>query len=199
MLFSEKTRDFGNHVYFPESPSYSLAVSHSNGFHYGNWTQCRDTFQQVASFQSLRSNGMFYIVGGGSTKASEARVISVAKFIRKIEERLKFKEFSSFGKTSFPSGLFIKPVDFWTEDKLKLSLLTLLLRCGLKYREGKSFRKVFSQTPLARSTYPAIERFLRGFVFYEKLEVLKYGGHRGWHWAFRGKKLEEVRALLKKV
>lgn len=70
-----------------------------------------------------------------------------------------------FFPTNWTSVLLVQPGAWWSY-RLRLSLLTALLRCGQSYteRNGAAFEKaLYSQTYTSRTRY-AIERFLSGYT-----------------------------------
>jgi len=181
-----------------EVPGFSLLYKKRANSCDTSWTSCRDQFQEVMQRDdNIKENGMLLAISDSNNKdLAQSRVRDVATFLRQIEKKLKLRKFTRFGRTNLPGVLYLKPSEFWTKDKMRVSLMTLLLRCGRHYRRNKeNFKRALFSDAYAKRTKVAIERFMRGNTYYQESVGSFY---EGWLSAFRKQKKVQVNKLLKK-
>lgn len=99
-------------------------------------------------------------------------------FFERIEKQLKLKGRTIFQPSDYANTVIITPHKFWTEDEVKQSLFTLLIRCGGVYYNG-DFNKAITNYRLANSCRLAINWFLLGNTKHNIKEVLESGDFFG--------------------
>ena len=126
------------------------------------WIGCRE---RIAALFKTDTPHLFFSV-------EPTQCEKVAQFILKTEEIIDLPKRSTFQRTNRNHILFMAPQPFWTQCPVRRSLLTILLRQGLKYDPTQDNYEdaLFHHDPLTRNymliTRPAITRFLFGFTHY---------------------------------
>jgi len=99
---------------------------------------------------------------------------NVAQFIRRIERRLNFDEFSTLYTTNRRTVTMVRPNPWWMDTSMQKSLYTLLIRAGVHYDpEIDNFVSALFSIDYTGNTKYAIQRFLLGYTKYT-------GKVRGW-------------------
>lgn len=156
-----------------------------------DWTSCREQF--FLDFK-VSDEGFYFSHEKGETE-------QVASFIRQVEKVLDLEEYSSFAPTTCPHVMWVEPSDFWVDQLLKLSLFTILLRCGRNYDWGEdNFEEALFSYYLSETTKDAVLRFLFGHtevmsdVDIDFNSDLRY--KIGWHKTFANKSQSYVKSKL---
>lgn len=144
-----------------------------------DWHDCRDTFAE--DFYDSK-----FLFDAGS----EIEVARVIKYIRAIERKMGLKKRVKFQLTTCDKIVCVCPSKFWLNE-CRLSLFTILLRAGRKYKG--SIKKCDSKEYLAK-TRPAVKRFLSGHTKYAVKSLYEF---QGWVKTFKKKTPEEVERMLK--
>lgn len=122
----------------------------------------------------------------------------IAAFVLKTEEVLGKKRFSKFSETNWDTILWIEPCPFWRCCRMRRSLFTILVRCGMYYDpQADNYENALYHDPYAMHTRKAVMRFLFGYTKYigPSLE----GGTietTGWKAIFHGKDENYIRSVL---
>jgi hypothetical protein len=138
-----------------------------------NWEFCRENFSK--KFTS-NTRGIFF-------SCAEEQSEFVGEFIEKTEDilikaALQNINKSKFFKTNLNFAIWIEPSSFWLDCPMKRSLFTILLRCGLSYKDD--YEKALYSIHHSKITKDAIQRFLYGFTeFVQEGEILD-GIGKGW-------------------
>jgi hypothetical protein len=169
-------------------------VNYSFGTLGGNtitWETCRDRFQTKSDPASYLSF-VFYCVNDQCS-------VNVIEFIRTVEQIIKLPDEDSivFRKTNVP-GIIHVTMSAWWKYRLRRSLLTALLRCGIYYSEhsGKGFEKALFSQVYTSGTKIAIERFLGGYTASRLKKRTAFGG---WQSFFNSNNKTTVEAALVKL
>lgn len=128
------------------------------------WEKCRENF--ASKFDDRKSLYFSHDNNHGD---------DVAAFIERTEDILEI-DHSKFWRTNRDYATWIEPSLFWQQCRVRRSLYTILLRCGLAYIEKLENydEALFSQNYIMR-TSDAVKRFLFGFVEYQGPDA-----PRGW-------------------
>lgn len=108
-----------------------------------------------------------------------------------IEKHLNIKNKSKIFLTQRKNLFYVKLSDFW-KSKIKFSLLTLLIRSGLKINDDISLEKMATKLSYLKKTKEALYVFFTGNTRY-------YGKNSSWFKEFKDKSAEESAKLLKKA
>lgn len=147
------------------------------------WIDCRERFTPLIR----RSHVGFYF------SHSEGEGEAVAGFIRKTEEILDVP-FSTFYQTNRYYATWIEPSEFWMECQMRLSLLTILVRAGLRFDpHRKNYEECLYGHPYVKLTQDAVQRFLCGFTNF--VPPRKNYCH-GWVFTFKNQSLNKIRDWL---
>lgn len=148
--------DFGPKVVVSEKQNRPKAGSFSIKANPLDWMYCRERFD---TFFTCNTKQFFFSCD------SKTNPKPIAQFIWKTEEILGQNKRTEFCKTNRNYCLAIHPSDFWRQCPMRRSLLTILLRCGIKYIPGENNYEdaLFSQRYL-KDTENAIRRFMFGFT-----------------------------------
>jgi hypothetical protein len=122
------------------------------------WDTCRETF-------AFRFNQPTVYKGDTTCflfKAKNRK--NVKNFIAEFEKRLKVKSKSILLDTTKDGIILVQPSKFWLSDKIRMGLLTILLRCGSAYTDESSFDDTIVSYKYGKDTKLAIDRFLQGFT-----------------------------------
>lgn len=184
---------------FPKLNAYSNIspgwfVMQSNVFNAGSplVISCRDGFQ--AQMEAHGNIMDFYFCHGNHYD-------NVVNFMQTVEEIAKVKN---------EDKLKIEPTDRedicyitlspWWRYRVRRSLMTAFLRCGLAYKDhsGAGFLKAINSLNYTSATMQAVERFLDGFT---ACKGTGPGRFSGWYDQFSNKtrKPEDYLVKLKKV
>lgn len=145
------------------------------------WFFCREWFQQ-------ESQGVTRILYSHKKKQTE----DVARFIRKVENKLKLSRKSQIGPTQRATISWIKVVPFWTRTQMRRSFFTMMLRCGQNYNwEENNFEEALFSIRYTRETPYAVKRFLSGYTKYR-------GRTTGWYDEFKFRPEGQIDRLLVK-
>jgi hypothetical protein len=107
----------------------------------------------------------------------------------KIEKVLEVAP-SSFANTNRFYATWIAPSDFWMGCRMRLSLLTILLRAGTHFNPQKdNFEQVLYAHPYIQQTKDAVERFLSGFT---QFVPPCRNHHYGWVMTFEDQSPEQI-------
>lgn len=155
------------------------------------WYKCREEFSKYYTSDSY--HGFFFSI---KDQESAQQSANVANFITKTEALLDLSvpinEYSKFSLTNRPFAVWIEPGSFW-KTPMKISLFTILLRCGVNYCEERdNYEDALKSDPYGRETFQAILRFLFGNT--EITVELKNSS--GWRDYFRLANLESMRTML---
>jgi hypothetical protein len=143
------------------------------------WHHCREWFLD----DSIGTTRLLYTHDPHKTE-------NLARFIRKVENKLKIEEKSQIGTTQSPTVSWMKISPFWTGSMMRRSFLTMMLRCGSKYCFYKNnFSESLFSIRYSKFTEYAVRRFLSGHTKY-------CGRKRGWYSEFKNKTNEQVDSLL---
>ena len=115
------------------------------------------------------------------------RIIKLFEF---LESELNICNKSKILMTQRKNIFFIKLSNFW-QSKIKFSLLTLLIRSGLKLLVIKNIKQILEKSFYLKKTINAFDLFFSGHTRY-------YGKKNSWYKEFRNKSKEECEKLLKK-
>jgi hypothetical protein len=153
------------------------------------WTHCRDIFQDVSDYV-IHQKGMWFY-------HNQKQGYNVCEFVDKVEERIssrrKITKRTVFMRTPHDNILWIQPGPFWVNEYVRRSFFTLCLRSGQWYRRSKQdFDKAMYHYDIAKTTKPAVERFLEGFTYYTG-EIPEFNS-QAWQYLFQEK--ENVDHLL---
>lgn len=157
----------------------------STPFHFEN---CRERFGRMWD----KTNKGFYF------RHASGQGIGVAAFILKTEEILGKKRFSKFSETNRDTILWIEPCAFWRCCRMRRSLLTILVRCGMYYDpRSDDYETALFCDSYALHTRKAIMRFLFGFTKYVGPSM--EGGvveTMGWKSVFQGRDEIYIKSVL---
>ena len=127
---------------------------------------CRETF--ATSWGRAVRGG----TGNISLSTHPKTRVKVARFIKKLEDKLGLKERTTchriIGRTS---GMIIKPSNWWLRSAMRRSIFTIFLRAGKKY--NGDFDAAIKTQRYFRLTKDAVDRFLEGNTYYR-------GASGGW-------------------
>ena len=159
----------------------SLTLGNEEIWQANKWYFCREWFQQD-------SQGVTRLLYSHGQRQTE----DVARFIRKVENKLKLKNKSRIGPTQRSTISWIKVVPFWTKTSMRRSFFTMMLRCSQNYDwvENNFEEALFSIRYTLETAY-AVRRFLKGNVRYT-------GKTTGWHDEFKYRSKEKIDRLLVK-
>lgn len=170
------------------------------------WYHCRELFHSCfdGMFSGIfkrRKGFLFVVKHRGNT----------IKFIRQFEEHLNLPEEERclFRYTDDNNVIYIMPGSFWSEQRMRMSLFTILLRASLYFKDGTSWKDALYSTYYSKNTSEAIHRFLDGYTVYTGFLhgwVLQFNGSRRindllihpgtWSWAVSTLKLYKFLALF---
>lgn len=152
------------------------------------WYTCRDSFQNVTENNAQR---IFFFHGG----VDPERVINFMRMCESIcncpeEMELKFQKTTS-------QGVMCIDVSEWWRYKVRRSLMTALLRCGLNFSDntGAGFVKALYSQGYTSNTRLAIERFFGGYTAV-KIRKNSFGG---WQAFFGSRTKEQIDNCLVKL
>ena len=153
-----------------------------------DWIGCRE---RIAALFTESTPGIFF-----SHEPDQGN--RIAKFFLKTENILDLSNKTVFQKTNYNYVLWCSPTPFWLSCGVRRSLLTILLRQGLRYNPNEDnyeealFRQDAITKDYAKNTRNAILRFLFGFT--------KYNGKTsyapGWTSLFQYATEKQVREAL---
>jgi hypothetical protein len=170
-----------------------------------SWEKCRELFEtsmqtgknSMQNCGALFTKGFYFSVyretGGFGEK--------IAHYIRMIEEVLNLTNLSTFKKTSLdgvdkPNCIWIEPSDFWTQYSMRMSALTMFLRCGVIHKDFHHYHEALETYTYARDTILAVDRFLAGYTVYTAHH--DWMNRRNWYYAFQSKTASQIAELLVK-
>ena len=173
----------------PPIGSYSpgagyFGILNGNSIH---WESCRDRFYTAS--EPANFNGfLFYNPHKGDVKA----------FIEMVEDIIQLPEEDKLviKKTTHKYVLWIE-LSKWWKYRIRRSLLTAFLRCGMNYTEknGPGFNKALNSISYVSGTRYAIDRFLSGRTASKLKKTTTFSG---WYAYFYGKNEKAVDAVLVK-
>lgn len=185
----------GNYVYCPNRiGAYGLFANNINI----QWESCRELFEKNVHYRWAVTKkdkdagcdcSYFLFWFDHSSDCTEC----VANFIRETEYRLNLIHLTKFQKSNTRNCLVITPSDFWKDGTMRLSLLTILCRCGIIYN-GSNYDTCLSSNEYSQKTINAVQAFLSG-------QTKFIGSHdwlqrRNWVYTFSDKTRSEVDQLL---
>lgn len=154
-----------------------------------NWQTCRDSFHSITS--QKRYDGFFF-------SCSRGTIERVKKFVEQVQQIAKVdpKNYIVFKETTNKDILWVELNEWWNYP-VRRSLLTALLRCGMKFSEdtGECFVKALNSQPYLKQTKNATERFLEGATAVK----IKKNVFSGWQNQFANKTPEQVKKILVKL
>lgn len=128
---------------------------------------CRELFEQkviamwsnnkeIMATYNVRYNpdGFYFISPSGKS------IDKVANFIRETENILNIINLTKFNRSVRDDSMWIIPSDFWKQDSMRISVMTILLRCGVHY--NGDYRKALLSNSYATQTINALDVFLSG-------------------------------------
>lgn len=175
-----KTKRFSQYNSRPSPGCY--ATHNPKGL---KWVKCRDAFQKHFTPDS---DGIYF--SHEPCFGDRDQGIHVANFISHTETVLGIKP-STFCRTNRNYAIWIELNEFWKECPIRRSLLTIFLRCALKYRlDVNNYDKTLFDHPYIKSTKPAVMRFLFGFTHFNDRP------NGGWKRTFERLTEEEIKQLL---
>ena len=135
---------------------YVIGLTARNSYLVSSWETCREEFPDksipIHTFMFCHHSDKSY---------------AVACFIDKVESKVKAKPRTVIGPTQYRKVSYVRLSGWWRKDKMRLSLLTLLLRAGQSYDpEVGNFEQALCAMRYTRQTLPAIWRFLKGYTQY---------------------------------
>jgi hypothetical protein len=153
------------------------------------WVYCRETFaRRFHTFPQDAKN--FYFCCG------KKGIDRFSKFISKTEQIIS--GFSSncsqstFEETNLNYAIWINPSNFWKNCQIRMSLFSILLRCGSLYNpEEDNYEEALFSQDYSKRTKPAVMRFLFGFTNFNGEQQ-----NQGWVRTFENKKILELRNSL---
>lgn len=159
-----------------------------------NWFTCREEF---ANRFTSKTDRIFFCTSPGSAVkgkkdyiGARLRARRVARFIRRIEEKLKV-DFSTFYESSSFNVLDVHPSKFWKSNDLNRSLYTILLRAGLIYDYQKdNYMEALKGYVYSKNTIKAVSRFLDGHTTFKGQKLT------GWNNTFQSPANEDVKKVL---
>lgn len=160
--------------------AFSVALSKRNDFFIvEQFYNCREIFHE--DFPT--TNNLLICVPA----YKKNRIIKLFEF---LEEKLNVSKKSKVFITQRKNIFFVKLSVFW-KSKMKFSLLTLLIRAGLRISDKLSLEKILNKSSYLKKTTDAFYLFFLGNT--------KYSGNKNsWFKEFRNKSKEECEKLLKK-
>ena len=147
-----------------------------------SWVSCRD------AWNSQRKENLFFFCH------PDKQGPKISEFIRIAEEKLKLKKFIQIGPTQFDFVSWVQPTTWWQCSRMRYSLLTALLRCGIHY--NKNWNKALYSTSYTKNTKEAVERFFAGNRSFIKPKGYSYTNIYGWENCFHGKKSQFLESTL---
>jgi len=166
--------------YKEKTNAFSVALSKRNDFFVvEQFYNCREIFHE--DFPTTKN----LLICVPSYKKN--RIIKLFEYLEnKLNVLKKSKVFITQRKNIF----FVKLSVFW-QSRMKFSLLTLLIRAGLRISDGLSLDKIMNKSSYLKKTSNAFYVFFSGNT--------KYSGKKNsWFKEFRNKSMEECEKLLKK-
>jgi hypothetical protein len=146
------------------------------------WVKCREQF---ASYFTEKTIGFYF---SHEFEYSD----NVAQFIARTEEIIGCQS-SKYAKTNRKWLVWIEPGDFWRACVMRRSLLTILLRCGLRYEAGKdNYEESLYSQEYIKETKDATMRFLFGFTKYIPINVTC----KAWVTTFKNVERDMIRRQL---
>ena len=130
----------------------------------------RKTFISVAGRKALTGSKTEQIISGFSSNCSQ----------------------STFEETNLNYAIWINPSNFWKNCQIRMSLFSILLRCGSLYNpEEDNYEEALFSQDYSKRTKPAVMRFLFGFTNFNGEQQ-----NQGWVRTFENKKILELRNSL---
>jgi hypothetical protein len=136
------------------SPKGSFRLLELGPSHSPAWHGCREIFH---NHNATKSSSPWLV----KIKDRE----NVIKFIQEVESRLGLEERSDLQLTDKDGVFYIKPCSWWYAQKIRLSLLTALIRCGVAYK-GSNFAEALYSTRYTKTTKEAVEKLFAGYTNY---------------------------------
>ena len=160
--------------------SFSVTVTKRNGFHVAEqFYNCREIFHE--DFPT--TNNLLICV----PPYKKNRIIRLFNF---IENHLNVDKRTKVFMTQRKNIFFIKLSIFW-KSKIKFSLLTLLIRSGLRNSTLTNLSQIVEKSSYLKKTHDAFYVFFSGNTKY-------CGKKNSWFKEFKNKSKEECEKLLKK-
>lgn len=129
-----------------------------------SWYYCREQFHNVQNHVGTHKYTDKFVY---STKDVQEK-INITNFIKEIERRLEIpeKQLTVISNTNVDNVLHFN-IKWWTEQRIRSSLLTVLIRCGKKYN-GKNFFAALdsSKYTKSKSARLMVREFLKGKNWY---------------------------------
>lgn len=161
----------------------ALAILTNKGKSISNWYTCREQFHPVLRRRKAEKDFLF----SAQTPFGKRCVI---KFIEEVQRRIGVPsdKWVTFRDTNVAGVLSVSPGPWWSNQEMKLSFLTILLRCGLTYDPDNPTEAVFNNAlfcrEYTRDTKPAVDRFMSGHTKFKGNSNMWYqtfhcGGRKG--------------------
>lgn len=135
----------------------------------GNWFDCRENFDK----RFPRSRRFLFLNASQGRNCGER----VAAFIKEVEKRLKIDEKTDiFGFKNTKNICCIEMSPWWTKNRARRQLFTILLRCGIHYTDNFN-KALFSDSDgYMRDTEEAVGKFFNGYTHFKG----KMTAGKGW-------------------
>lgn len=134
------------------------------------WENCRERFQTKSDPAEMTSFFFNHNAGRGT---------DVIEFMRTVEQavRLPAEDALIFNMTDHNDKLQVV-MSTWWKYRLRRSLMSALLRCGLAYtsNDGERFVAALKSQPYTVHTWKAVERFLCGYTASKLKKTTPFGG-----------------------
>lgn len=162
----EKAESVPDRIVIPVGPyaphKGALAVL-TNRKTINQWHTCREQFHPVLFRRKTDKTFLF----SAQTVPNKRAVI---KFMEEAQKRACVPEdkWIIFRDTNVGGVMHVTPGPWWSSQDMKLSFLTILLRCGLMYDPDNpteaNFNNALFYRDYTKDTKPAVDRFLSGYT-----------------------------------
>ncbi len=120
------------------------------------WYGCRDSFHYHFNHWRNDEKRFFYAFNRQRLQ----------QFFDEVESSLNMVWRTQFYDTNIRGVCCIKPAKLWRNDKMLMSLFTILLRAGHRYHGGNNWLTCVYEHPYVHNTHTAVERFFAGKTVY---------------------------------
>lgn len=166
-------------LYHCENIAFGVAEEFRSKICVACWYDCREIFH--ADYP--KPNHIFI-------NHKKHKNTNLIKFLHSIEDLLGLKKPSKVYKTVRKTATLIVLNSFW-KDKMRFSLLTLLLRASIYFNISQFSKRLFEVCKYLHDTKNAVNIFFNGRTCYT-------GDKAQWHKQFKYKTIEECKKMLVK-
>ena len=164
-------------LYHCENIAFSVAEDFRSKVCVPCWYDCREIFHA----DYLKPNHVFI-------NHKNVKTQHVDNFLKSVENKLNIKKGSKVFKTARKTATIIFLSSFW-RNKMRFSLLTLILRVGVYNKLEYYDSKIFKKCKYLHDTRSAVRLFFQGYTNYE-------GNKNNWHEEFSYKTIAECKKKL---